>query len=397
MQYKITHGEKGQVDIKVDVPAEAFDATYADILSQFVKETNVDGFRPGMAPLEVVENQVGLSKILNKAASHLISTNLSEIFKKENLIPLDSPKVGIDSLAKGTRFSFSASFIKKPQVTISDWKNIKVKKIKAKEITDEDVNKSIANIYEAWKKQKGTVGHRDEGTKNIKGTNGGQIAEGTEETESTEDRKYIYDARGRKIFLEETKGQRDGGTKDKSELVSDKSERKVDDEFAKAIGARDLVHLKELVKKDLETLVGNQIEAELEKEIFDKLAEIGTVDIPDILVDDELNRMIVRLNSELERTGKKIEEWLVEQKTTFVELRSKWRDQAAKNVKITLIMDEIGKDEKIQVAKEELEKSMANVNNTKLSDEQKHDLENYMVMSIFQAKTLDLIKKAVSV
>ena len=116
----------------------------------------------------------------------------------------------------------------------------------------------------------------------------------------------------------------------------------------------------------------------------------------DILIEDELNRMVVRLNSELARQGKKIDEWLAEQVTTFEELRNKWRDQAAKNVKIMLIMDGIGKEEKVQVMPEELEKSMANVNSTKLSDEQKHDLENYMVMSIFQAKTLDLIKKAVT-
>lgn len=402
MQYKITEGEKGKVEIKVDVPASAFDAVYDEVLAAFAKDANIAGFRRGKAPAEVVENHVGHGKILNKAASTLISKNLGDILKKEDLVPLASPKIGIDSLAKGSPFSFTVSFVKKPQVKIGDWKKIKVAKVKAKEITDEDVNRSIKNIFEAWRKNKSKVESQSEKSGGIK--DGSRIAEVTEKTEGTESTgKFIYDAHGNKIFIKsDTSEVKNSSTSEVESEPDDKvspstsAQDKVDDDFARAIGARDLAHLRELVKKDLETLVANQVEAKLEEELFEKLAEIGTVEIPDILIDDELNRMIVRLNSELERQGKKIDEWLAEQKISFVELRSKWRDQAIKNVKITLIMDEIGKEEKVQVTREEIEKSMANINSTKLSEEQKHDLENYLVISIFQAKTLDLIKKAVA-
>src|SRR3989344_8167316 len=107
MQYKLIQGEKGKVEIKVDVPAGGFDSAYGEVLAEFAKDANIAGFRPGMAPDDVVENHIGHSKILNKAASNLVSKHLSEIFKTENIVPLDSPKIGIDSLAKGSPFSFT--------------------------------------------------------------------------------------------------------------------------------------------------------------------------------------------------------------------------------------------------------------------------------------------------
>ena len=116
--------------------------------------------------------------------------------------------------------------------------------------------------------------------------------------------------------------------------------------------------------------------------------------MPDILVDDEVNRIMGRLNSQLEQQGRKLEDYLREQNTTLEALRAKFRPQAEKNVKVTLIMDEIGKSEKIQITQEEIDTAFKNVNQTGLSAEQQKDLEQYLTVSIFQAKTLDLVKKA---
>jgi|SRR3989344_3718952 len=368
MQYAVVRGEKGKIEVKVDVPKAAFDETYKSTLSTHTKSANIAGFRPGMAPADVVEKHVGISKVLNDSASFLVNKHLSEIFEKENLLPVDSPKISIASLSQGASFSFTVSFTQKPQIKVGDWKKLKIKKVAAKQIMEADVMDSIKNIFEAWNKQKGA-----------KGTD---AAKGTEEEGQG---KYIYDAQGNKIFVGDEKGAADK----KIEA------HKIDDEFARAIGARDLAHLREIVKKDLEIIVADQIEAKLEQEIFEKLSEISTVEMPDILVEDELNRILIRLSNELERQGKELDDYLKEQRTTIDELKAKWREQAEKNVKTTLIMDEIGKEEKIQVTKEEVEAAMKGVGQTNLSADQRQDLERYVVLSIFQAKTLDLVKKAI--
>jgi len=370
MQYTVTRGEKGKIEVKVDVAKAGFEEAYDKILKKLQVDAKIAGFRPGKAPAAVVEQHIGLSRLLNETASLLVSKHLSDILTKENLVPLDSPKIAIGSLAKALPFSFTASFVKKPEVKLGDWKKLKVKKVKVKQVTEADVEESIKNIYEAWVKNKSKV-----------------EIEGEQETRDQKPgTKFIYDAHGNKIFLKDDKE-----TKPKSKVESE-----IDDNFAKAIGANDLAHLREIVKKDLETLVADAAETKFEGEIFDKLVEICTVEVSDILVEDELTRILLRLSSELEKQGKTLETYLTEQKTTVDELKNKWRDQAEKNVRISLVLEKIGKEEKVQVAKEEVEQALKGVNQTSLSDDQRKDLERYLAVSIFQAKTLDLVKKAVS-
>lgn len=372
MQYTVTKGQKGTVDIKVDIPKAAFDESYKTTLSTLAKDANIDGFRPGMAPVEVVEKHIGISKVLNEAASFLINKHLSEIFEKEKLFPIDSPKISIETLAAASPFSYSVSFTQKPQIKVGDWKTIKIKKITAKEITEADVMDSIKNIFEAWEKQKS------------------QSEESRSEGEETG--KYIYDAHGNKIPIKD-----DGAADNKQSFSSNKIEaHKIDDEFAKTIGARDLAHLREIVKGDLERLVADQVEAKAEEEIFEQMAQVSTVEVPELLVEDELNRILVRLTSQLEQQKRDLDSYLKEQNITIDTLKAKWREQAEKNVKTTLIMDEIGRSEKITVTQEEIETAIKGVGEQNLTPDQKQDLERYIALSIFQAKTLDLVKKAVT-
>jgi len=368
MQYTVNKLEKGKVEVKVDVPKAGFEEAYAETVGAFGKKTNIAGFRPGMAPDDIVEGHVGSNKILNETASFLISKHLSDIFKKEDLVPLDSPKIAVDTLATASPFSFTASFTLRPQIKVGDWKKIKVKKMAAKEVTEKDISESIKNIYEAWKKQKKGQSSKEPEESNDENPPAGGV---------------IYDAKGNAIKPEVPPEGRAG----KSEI---------DDEFAKAIGAKDLAHLHEIIEKDLETLVADQVEAQLEQEIFDEILKLGEVVVPEILVEDELNRILVRLNSELEKQGRTLEKYVEEEKTTVDGLKDKWREQATKNVEISLVMDTIGREEKVNVTKEELDAALSGVNQTNLSADQKRDLENYLVTSIFQAKTLDLVKKTVA-
>src|SRR3989344_6778566 len=154
MQYTVTRGEKGKVEIKVSLTQADFNEVYNQTLNKYRGEAKIAGFRPGKAPDDVVESHVGLAKILNEAASFLISKHLSDIFKKEDFVPIDSPNVAVESLSKSSPFSFTSTFTLKPKVVLGDWKKIKIKKVQAKEITDADVNESIKNIFEAWEKDK---------------------------------------------------------------------------------------------------------------------------------------------------------------------------------------------------------------------------------------------------
>ena len=390
MQYTVSKGEKGKTEVKVDIPQATFEQSYKDVLSSFGKGANIAGFRPGMVPFEIVEKHVGISKVLNETASFLVNKHLQEIFEKEKFFPIDSPRIAIETLAQASPFSFTASFVQKPTVKIGDWKTVKIKKVAAKQMTEADIEESIKNIFEAWEKQQETINKK-------------------QETSQEEPGKYIYDAHGKKVFFDK-KTLRSSSNQDStaglkipvkdnnpSSSSPGREQGKIDDDFARAIGARDLAHLKEIVKGDLERIVADQVEAKLEQELFDKMAQISQVEVPEILVEDESNRILIRLGNQLEKQGRDLDSYLKEQKITIDELKAKWRAQADKNVKTTLIMDEIGRQEEVKVTKEEIEAAMKGVTETNLSKDQKTDLERYMALSIFQAKTLELVKKTVAV
>lgn len=379
MQYTLNRGERGKIEIKVELARAAFNEEYQKTLAALAKTIKVEGFRPDKVPAEIAEAKIGAGRILNETASALVSKHLAEIFKKEQLTPIDSPKVAVDSLSKDQPFTFTASFTQRPEIKVGDWKTIKVKRVAAKEITDEDVKASIQNIFEAWKKQKSQS----------------QSEESKSEDEQKESSKFIYDAHGSKIFLKDDQSPVSPNTSGVSSGSSE-VDNVPDDKFAQAIGARDLAHLAELVKKDLETIAADQTEIKLEEGIFEKLIEIGQVEVPDILIEDELNRILVRLSTDLEKQGKTLEKFCEEQKTTLDELKAKWRPKAEQNVKASLILNEIGKLEKVEVSREEIDQAQKGISETNLSADQKRDLETYIAVSIFQAKTLDLVKKTIT-
>src|SRR3989304_821484 len=153
MQYQVNRGEKGKIEIKVDIPKAAFEQSYNQILSQLAKDSNIAGFRPGKAPPAVVEGKIGLNKILNETASSLVSKHLSDILNKEGLVPLDSPRIAVGSLMRSAPFSFTATFTQKPKVKVGNWRKTKVTKVKAREVTEKDVEESVENIYDAWVKK----------------------------------------------------------------------------------------------------------------------------------------------------------------------------------------------------------------------------------------------------
>lgn len=372
MEFKINKGDKGKVAVKVDISAADFQEAYSAAMNTLGKDVKISGFRPGNIPADVLENNLGESKILNKAANFLVTQHLTVVFKQEKIIPLGNPSVAINKLTKGQPFSFTATVTSKPIVKMGDWKKVTITKVRPKAVIDKDVNDSILNIYNAWEKQQKAKG--------------AEVVE--EEKKKEEEGKFIYDAQGQKVYLKNEE-------KDKEEKTS-KGDSRINDEFAKKIGARDVLHLRELVRVDLEKIVADQAEHKVEEELFTEMLKIGEVDVPDILVDDELNRIILRITQNLERQKRKMEDYLKQQQTTLDALKAKLRPQAEKNVQITLMMDEIGKAEGVKVLPEEVEKASQGVDQTKLSDKQKQDLKNYMTVSLFQSKTLKLVKEKVT-
>jgi len=327
----------------VVIEAKIFDEKRQIAVKELGGNLIVPGFRKGQAPLSTIESKLDSNKVLDKALSLLLPEVLKEILEKEKFTPLTYPQINITKVAPGNDLEFSLVFTLPPEVKVGDYKPIRLKKAVIEPVAEEKITQSVQNIFEARQKQ-----------------------------DKTEPANVIYGADGEKI--------------------SSNISAQLNDKFAQKIGANDLNHLRELVKMDLEEIAFTEAERKFETDLFKELAAISEVEVPDILVQDELNRMVSRAQTDLSRAGIKFEDYLKESNKTITQLTEDWKPQAKNNVEIQLILGEIGKKEKIEVTEDELQSAMSETDPSKLDDQTKTDLENFTRYAIFQTKTLKRLK-----
>lgn len=168
------------------------------------------------------------------------------------------------------------------------------------------------------------------------------------------------------------------------------------DEFAKAVGAVSLTELKTKLKADLENEAKYNNELDFEEAILQEVEKLTQVDIPEVLVSDELNRMLVSLQRNVADRGILLDDYLKSQNETVDSLKNKWRPQAEKNVRMELGLSEVAKRENVSIADEELQSEIDKIQDAKLkaqfaSEEPKMHLRH----ALRQTKTLNLLKSLV--
>ena len=131
-----------QVELRIEVPAEELKTFYDKTLSQMGKEVQVEGFRKGNAPKEIVEKKVGQQNVLAEAAESCIRENYLKAVKEKGIEPLGQPKIEILKMALGNPLEFKATVSIMPEIKMPDYRKIasSVKKREVK-VTDEEIAK----------------------------------------------------------------------------------------------------------------------------------------------------------------------------------------------------------------------------------------------------------------
>jgi len=129
-----------QIELKIEIPAEEFKSFMEKAVLNLGQDIEVEGFRKGKAPKEVIEKKTGQEKILQTAAQECIRENYIKAIKEQNLEPLGQPEIEILKLAPGNSFEFKAKISILPEIKLPDYKKIasQVKKREVK-VTDEEI------------------------------------------------------------------------------------------------------------------------------------------------------------------------------------------------------------------------------------------------------------------
>lgn len=249
-----------------------------------------------------------------------------------DIVPIDYPKYENISFKKGEVISFKAIVATKPTVSLGDYKSIKVSKTLLKPVTDEDVTKILTDLFNRWKVR--------------------TPAAATQTAAS--------------------------------------------DEFAKAIGMVSLDELKSKLKSDLENEAKYNSELDYEESILQEVEKITNVEVPEILIQDEINRMLVSLQRNVADRGILLDDYLKGQNETLESIKTKWLPQATKNVRMELGLAEIAKTENVVISEEELLAEIDKIQDAKLKSQfTGEEPKMHLRHALRQTKTLNLLKSLV--
>lgn len=142
MKTEIQKLAKSQVEIRCEIPTQEFQGFVEKAILKLGENVEVEGFRKGKAPREILEKMLGQEAILKTASQECIRENYLKIMKEQNLEPLGQPEISVLKLAPQNPFEFKVSCAVLPEITIADYKEIvsKMKKPEVK-ITPEEIEK----------------------------------------------------------------------------------------------------------------------------------------------------------------------------------------------------------------------------------------------------------------
>ena len=352
---------KSLVEVVIAVPWIDLEPRWNQTLTKLGADLEIPGFRKGAAPANMIENQLG-SKLQDEVLKLAMPEFLIEALKGSDIVPIDYPKYQIVSFVKAQDLQYKATITNRPAVSVGSYKTIKVVRPPVKIVAEEEVNKVIDDLYNRWKAKAGAV---NQGSP----SSGGSINfQGGTSTSSAP-------------TVSQPNGQTAGP----------------DDMFAKAMGAIDLNDLRAKIRKDLEDHTKLNNELDYEEAILQEVEKITIVELPDILIEDELNRMLVSLQRRVADMGLLLEDYLRGQGKTLDQLRGEWRPQAEKNVRMELGLSEIARMENVTIADADLQAEVDKIQDARVKKQfEAQEPRLHLRHALRQTKTLNLLKTLVA-
>ncbi len=346
---------KSIIEVTITVPWTDLQATWDATLQKMAADVELSGFRKGAAPLPMVEQQLG-QRLQDEVLKAAMPNFLIEALKGSDIIPIDYPKYDLLSFIKGDQLQFKATITNRPAVAVGDYKTIKVTKSTPKAVTEEEVQKVIDDLYKRWKAKAGVQVTGDSGQQTAGGQAGSINFQGSQSGEAGPN-----------------------------------------EEFARAMGALSLTDLKSKIRKDLESNVSYNNELDFEEAILQEVEKMTTVELPEILIQDELNRMLVSLQRRVADMGLLLEDYLKSQGKTLEQIKEEWRVQAEKNVRMELGLAEVARLENVTISDGELQAEVDKIQDAKIKQQfEAQEPRLHLRHALRQTRTLDLLKKMVA-
>lgn len=375
--------EGNQGILTVEVEAEKVNQSLDEAFKKVVKKVSVPGFRKGKVPRAIFEKRFGVESLYQDAVDILLPQAYAQAIEETGIEPVDAPEIDIEQIGKDQTFIFKATVTVKPEVKLGQYKEIEVEKYDT-EVTDKDVEEELKVLQE---RQAELVIKEDEPAENgdtvvidFEGFIDGEAFEGGK----GENHSLVLGS-GQFIpgFEDQLVGVKAGEEKDvevtfpedyhakelagkpavfkvKVHEVKSKELPEIDDEFAKDVDeeVETLEALKEKIKTRLEESKKHEEEHYLQDTVLEKAAENAEIDIPPVMIENEIDRMVQDFEYRLQMQGLSLDLYYQFSGQDEDALREQMKEEATKRVRISLTLEAIAKAENIEATDEEVEKEL---------------------------------------
>jgi len=380
METKIKEKNKSELEITVSMPWEEFKPYLSRAFELLKGSVEVKGFRPGNAPKDLLEREIGQDKINSRAAENAIKEKYSEIIKEKGIEPIGAPQVSVSKLAENNPFCFKSTVYVLPEVNLPDYKQIATDIPKEKAVIDDkEFDEAMKFLLRSRAKfedldrpaEKGDFVHIEYQSPQVdssrKVSDGfvlgeGRLLPGFEE--QLEGMKAEESKAFKETFPKDHQGKELAGKEVEFKVKMEKVQKMItptlDDEFAKSLGKFKTVdELKKNVREGVTKEKEQHKAGEWRDKVLEKILESTNIDLPEILVKTEQENAINELKDKVQNDLKiSFEEYLAQVKKKEEDIRKDLLEQSELKVKSFLVVREIGRREKVTVSEQEIEQAV---------------------------------------
>ncbi|COC59948.1 trigger factor [Streptococcus pneumoniae] len=394
VKWEKQEGNEGVLTVEVD--ADTFKTALDDAFKKVVKQVSIPGFRKGKVPRGLFEQRFGVEALYQDALDILLPVEYPKAVEEAGIEPVDRPEIDVEKIEKGESLIFTAKVTVKPEVKLGDYKGLGIEKDDTA-VTDEDVQNELKALQERQAelvvKEEGAVENSDTVVLDFEGFVDGEAFEGGKAENYSlevgsgsfipgfEEQLTGLEAGAEKdvevTFPEEYHAEELAGKpavfKVKIHEIKAKELPELNDEFAKDIDeeVETLAELTEKTKKRLEEAKENEADAKLREELVLKASENAEADVPQAMIDTELDRMLKEFEQRLQMQGMNLELYTQFSGQDENALKEQMKEDAAKRVKSNLTLEAIAQAENLEVTDEEVEAEL-----TKMAEAYNMPVEN---------------------
>lgn len=363
------------VEVEAEKVNEGLDAAFKKV----VKQINVPGFRKGKMPRQLFEKRFGVEALYQDALDFILPEAYANAVEEAGIEPVDRPEIDVEQMEKGKSLIFKATVTVKPEVKLGEYKGLEVEKFDT-EVTDEEVENELKALQERQAelvvKEEGKAENGDtvvidfEGFVNDEPFEGGKAENYSLELGSGSfipgfEEQVVGMAAGEEkdievTFPEEYHAAELAGKpavfKIKVHEIKTKQLPELDDEFAKDVDdeVETLAELKEKTKKRLEDSKKHEAEHHVRDTVVEKAAENAEVTIPQVMIDNEVERMINEFEQRLQMQGMNLDLYYQFSGQDEEALKGQMKEEAEKRVRVNLVLEAIADAENIEATEEDV-------------------------------------------